>query len=230
MGGFGVKNTIIDKMVQIIAPRLCIKCQKEYDILCECCLNDIVNDPFMGCWRCDWPTFSGICSQHKDIPIDSFWVAALRKDEVKDLLDVYKFSSVKSASKAMAELLNYRLPVLPAETAIIPVPTKRSSLRSRGFDHTLLLAQELASLRGIQVAEIMSVGRSKVQHFLDKDERANQVKGIFKVIGDFDFSRPVLLLDDIVTTGATMLEVAEVLRQHGAKTVWATAVAKQPLD
>lgn len=237
MGGFAVKNTIFERFVDLVAPHLCVGCDSKYKILCECCVDDIINEPFLGCWSCAAASASGYCNDHKTPEFDSFWIASLRSGVVKDLIDLYKFGGAKSCSDPLSRIIDARVPILPENTVVVPLPSKNSSIRQKGYDHTRLLASGVAERRGLKALNLLETQKNKTQHFMGKHSRSREIKGSFVLNRNFldggniiASDAPILLVDDVVTTGATLLEAASVLGDGGFTTIYLAAIARQTLD
>lgn len=229
MGVKNVKITIIEKVLNLMAPDYCYNCSKIGKILCECCLDNIITHPLLVCFVCLEPCSSGICAQHLS-PISASWIVDWRVGALKNILNSYKFENVRHAYPMLSYLLHYRLPVLPQNTIIVPIPTKPAHVRRRGFDHTLLLAKGLSGLRGLEIMRDAKTVSTKSQHKLSKKDRSSQSKESFVVANKLDTSRPHLILDDIVTTGSTINAFADELSKKGVKDIWSTAIALQPID
>jgi len=141
-----------------------------------------------------------------------------------------KFQNTKFAAKSLAELLHESLPLLPEGTQIVPVPTVRSHIRQRGYDHIDLIARHFSTLRKLPVNRALVRATSDTQHLVSRKTRKEQSQKAFKLETTAAFGAgPVLLLDDIVTTGSTLLAAAKLLKDAGA-TVWVATLAYQPLD
>lgn len=225
MGGKNVKNTMIGKVLDILAPHPCFGCEKIGKILCERCEHDIENEPLTVCRDCFSPLTDGCrCDTGKA------WVVGWRTGVLKRIIDAYKFERVRQAVYPLALLLDTRLPLLPAETVIVPVPTRPAHIRQRGYDHLLLLAREVARLRDLEIHQAVGTSMRKAQHFLTKSERSQQTADGFFLTKNLDTTRPYLILDDIITTGATLRAMTGLLQTAGAQTVWIAALARQPLD
>jgi competence protein ComFC len=112
---------------------------------------------------------------------------------------------------------------------IVPVPISRKKLSSRGYNHTSLIARELASLANIKVLECLTrIKDTKPQVLFNVSDRWYNVKGCFKCIENIENKR-ILLVDDIITTGATANFCAEALKAKGARSVTVIAFAKSTL-
>lgn len=231
MGGLNVKNTIVEELMRHIAPHPCFGCGKIGTILCDNCKYDISNEPFSGCILCGNISREALCARH-DTPICKAWVVGERTVVLKRVIDAYKFEFVKAAAPQLIDLLDARLPLLPSNTVIVPIPTAASHIRQRSFDHLELLARFLSISREWPIARILDRSSGKTQHRLNKRERKNEAGQAFYVRKGLkiDPETPLLILDDIVTTGSTLTAAAQVLTEAGAKTIFVAALAYQPLD
>ncbi len=215
----------------MVAPHPCYGCGKVGVVLCEHCKYDIVSEPFSGCIVCQSPHPYGICASH-DVPFERVFVVGTREGTLKETIDGLKFSRTKAAAASLAELLDLSLPLLPTGVHVVPVPTVRSHIRQRGYDHALLVAKQFARRRSLSVSKALTRETNHTQHLADRAQREVQVKGAFSVSPEVARGlqgKTVLLVDDVVTTGSTLLEAAQVLRQAGV-TVWAAALAYQQLE
>jgi competence protein ComFC len=231
MGGVNVKNTMIEALMQIVAPHLCFGCGKTGTTVCDNCKYHITSEPFTGCILCGKISQLGICAQH-DTPICKAWVVSERRDILKTTIHAYKFKYVKAAAQPLADMLDTSLPYLPSNTIVVPIPTSPAHIRERGFDHIHRVARLLAKQRAMPVSLALTKSSSITQHRLNKNDRQREAKSAF-IINEavsIDTNTPVLLLDDVITTGSTIKSAAQVLSNAGVKTIFVAALAYQPLD
>lgn len=230
MGGKNVKNTITERVLQLVAPHPCFGCGKVGSLVCLHCKYDIVSEPFLGCILCGKPCLEGVCTEH-NTAMEKVFVVGMRHGVVSALINGLKFRYMKAAAKNAAQLLDEYLPIFPASTIIVPIPTVRSHVRQRGFDHTDLIAKQFASLRGMEVAPLLYRAGTATQHKLNKRERGVEAGKAFLLSDKYfiETAAPKLLIDDIITTGSTVSEAARLLAQNGS-TVFVGALAYQPLD
>jgi ComF family protein len=229
MGVLNVKNTIVERMLQIVAPRPCSGCGKVGSILCDYCKYDIINEPFHGCILCGTPNLAGICSSHNS-PIQRAFTVSIRDGVLETVVNQFKFERVKSAGHTLATLLDESLPLLPDSISFVPVPTVRSHVRQRGYDQVELITRHLCVMRGNAIEKLLVRKDSRTQHQVGKQQRQEQASHAFELGASKNLhGRTLLLVDDIVTTGATLTEAARVLTKAGA-TVWVVTLAYQPLD
>lgn len=221
---------MIDDLLNLIAPHYCCSCGEIGSLLCEGCKYDIIGDDSSACMLCGFATgATGICSGCVSF-VERAWYAGERAGGLEALINRYKFGHARSAYRPLGDLLHTRLPVLPSETVVVPVPTVASHIRQRGYDHTLLLAQYVAEKRGLKLAYPLERMTSATQRGAGRKQRIAQAKAAFSIKMELEKDAPYLLIDDIVTTGATLTYAAKALRSAGATMVWAAAVARQPLD
>lgn len=109
----------------------------------------------------------------------------------------------------------------------VSVPADSERERIRGFDTSGMLAKYSLRSLGIEYRKgaVRKIGKNKKQSGLSGQERIENVKGVYKVVGDFKDKR-VLVVDDILTTGATASEISKMLKRAGAKYVFVVTAAR----
>jgi ComF family protein len=224
-----VKNTMLDQLLAVVAPHLCLGCGQIGSTFCDNCKYDIISEPLSGCVLCNNISTIGICDDHK-VAFNQAWVVGVRSGALQRLIGGFKFRNMKESAWELAVLLHQRLPPLPAGTIIVPVPTSSAHIRERGYDHMVLIAKQLAHLRRLRYRPLLRRTGQSTQHSVGRKQRFIQVVSAFRVDGLLDSSPTYLLIDDIVTTGATISQAALQLRMAGATTIWVAACARQPLD
>lgn len=220
---------MIDKLLQIVAPHHCYSCAKLGQPLCQDCKYDIADEANDVCVVCATPSLDGICAGCTTT-YDRAWYVGDRSGVLKDLIDGYKFERVKSTAYPLGDLLDMRLPVLPRNSIIVPVPTIAPHVRARGYDHALLIARRLGALRNLPVTSLLRRRDSFVQRGKSKRERFDQMRQTFECMKPLSADVVYIIVDDVVTTNATLRYCAHALREAGAAVVWAAVVARQPLD
>lgn len=152
----------------------------------------------------------------------------------KQLVLLLKMSCVEDAAHALAEGMaeEVRLMKLPSETILTWVTMPEIRKRERGIDHGRLLCEALALKTGMPVEQLLvRSGRIHTQRGLNYEERMQNLSG--SISCPDRIVTPVLLVDDVLTTGATASTCAQVLMQSGAPQVYvltATRVSLKKVD
>lgn len=110
---------------------------------------------------------------------------------------------------------------------IIPVPLFRKRLRQRGFNQSVELAKPVAKSTGLplELNLVERVKQTESQTALDAKKRRKNIKGAFRVVKDIPYEH-VAIIDDVVTTGSTVNELARVLKKAGVKQVDIWSIAR----
>jgi ComF family protein len=142
----------------------------------------------------------------------------------KDLIWQLKFQGARAAARQMA--CHMPSPHEPVDY-IVPVPTATSRVRRRGYDQAKLLARELAKRDQLVLLDCLSRSGQAHQVGASRRERLRQLQAAFRVrSAPLIKGRRIMLVDDVVTTGATLEAAATVLRAAGAKSVDAMVFAQ----
>jgi ComF family protein len=192
---------ILDNLLGWLAPHDCLGCGAEGSLLCA------------GCE-------AGLPAAR------SAKVRAVTpyKGIAKELVWRLKFDSARAAAKIMARRM---LPLLPDSGVLVPIPTTALRRRQRGYDQTVLIAQELSRLSGLQMK--LWLARSGRQHQIGaaRAQRRTQLQRAFRPTRQAKpAGKQIILVDDVVTTGATLAAAAAVLAASGAAKVVAVVFAQ----
>ncbi len=221
---------MIDKLLSFVAPHHCCECGVAGDLLCDNCKYNIICEFQNVCLACGRPCgATGLCNTCR-VPYTRAWFVGERRDVLQRLVGLYKFERARSAYRTLGDLLLQAIPELPANAIIIPVPTAASHVRERGYDHTVLLARYVAKRRNLKCEQSLTRTTSTTQRHASAAERNQQAKAAFAVKGEIVKNTPYVLVDDVVTTGATIKYASQALLDAGVSQVWVAVVARQTLD
>lgn len=221
---------------RFVLPPRCMVCGDEGHQgieLCKGCLASLPHND-VHCGRCALPmaravALCGGCQQHSRA-WDDIWVPLRYAIPVDRLESRFKFGGSLAAGRTLSQcwLRCGDPPAMPQ--AIVPVPLHVSRLRSRGFNQALELVRPLARRHGIpMLTDVLRRQRATdAQSDLDATARARNVHGAF-VPGNRLTVEHVAVVDDVMTTGATLAACVEALRASGAKRVDVWALARTGL-
>lgn len=162
--------------------------------------------------------------------MNSVWVYGEYTGILKDLIHSYKFGHKRGASGDIARLLDQLMPPILATTIVIGMPTATTRVRERGFDHAKLLAQKFAAKRQLTYYAALHRTDQHRQLGLNKADRLIAIHNSFYVAhGKHLKGAHILLIDDVVTTGASLSEAAKALKKAGAKRVDCAVIAQTML-
>lgn len=148
---------------------------------------------------------------------------------LKELILMFKFKSRFDAGEELIKLLEEKVINLIDKDYIITfIPIGRESLNVRGFNQCEYLARELGLRNNYRVLDtLVKVKENKVQKTLRREERFENIKGVFKVINEDEVKgKNFIILDDVVTTGATLKEAKKILKEAGANKIKLLTLAK----
>lgn len=153
------------------------------------------------------------------------WISFTYMDTVEQLVELFKFGCNRQAGHFMASKMDQEL---PEQVMIAPIPTPSSRVRRRGFDHTALLAREISARQKLEYRQVLRRVGSSRQVGSGRAVRLKQAESSYAVTNPAHVrGRHIVLIDDVVTTGATLQAAARLLRKAGAKKVDAVVFAKR---
>jgi len=190
-------------------------------------MADISPNHISRCYLCAKQTdeFATCAKCKKKTPVRNVWVATDYGGTVKELLQGFKYERERTSARELAAIIDHTLPYLDPHTIITHVPTASSRVRARGYDHSQLLASELAKLRGLKHKTLLGRLGQTQQMGATRKQRIEQTKNSYVATKKLKKAE-VLLVDDVLTTGATLSAAGKELRRAGATKVFAAVVAQ----
>lgn len=178
--------------------------------------------------------------------IDGLWIFSPYSPSslLARLIKLLKYRSMQSLAEILGEVLADRFPMREFETylnfskdnaVMVPVPLHPRRERERGYNQAKLLAQALGKRHGFGLEEAVIRSRYTAPQAkqLSREARLTNLNNAFSLKKkcreqrrNFFETKKFLLIDDVCSTGATLNEVACVLKQAGAKTVWGVVLAR----
>ncbi|MCG8429118.1 MAG: double zinc ribbon domain-containing protein [Chromatiales bacterium] len=230
----------INKIQSILFPHYCLVCGEtgvDGLALCQSCLDELPVNHHC-CSLCALPlndqetTLCGRCI--KQAPHFDHCLAPYRfAPPLDELINGFKFSAKLSYGSLLSSLLMQALEKSqrPQPELIIPVPLHPRRLRQRGYNQALELAKPLGKQLGIPVNPRLCQRHrdTAAQSHLNRKERLKNLRGAFQLTGEIT-ARRIAIVDDVVTTGSTVTEMARLFKQAGAEQVDIWSIARTPID
>ena len=218
--------------LDLLFPITCVGCGESGKLICDTCLASLPRLERPYCSRCAGPGAVSICQRCYSGPphFDGIRAPYLMEGVIREAIHSFKYRNVFAAKRELASLLAEYVEAHPLPgNVIVPVPLHPRRLRSRGYNQAALLCRELGKMIGLPVNESLLV-RSLDTHpqarSASRQERQQNVSLSFRSAGD-SRGLSIILVDDVVTTGATMSACAKVLKAGGAEAVWGLALARE---
>ncbi|MDY6068720.1 MAG: ComF family protein [Opitutales bacterium] len=242
-------KALIKGFLDLLFARRCLSCGKvnpkgSFLYLCEDCAETLDLNLNARCLRCCEPLI-GSAIDSTDTCVKCFgtkfyfekgWCACLYKGVACELAKELKYRKglyvLPDIAKIFAQNSGYFEFVDNA--FLVPVPLHRKRLQKRGYNQSRKIAEILAkqnpSISGV-LDLLVRVKDTPTQTMLDRQNRVQNVKNAFAVKESAvcDKNIKLVLLDDVMTTGATLNECAKTLKKAGYKNVSAMCFAKRPL-
>ncbi len=232
----------------LLFPRSCVCCGQDRrhggPCLCAACqdhLNRIL-PPF--CAQCGYPApldypyptelFRCVTCRKQGFAFDRARSLGTYESVFKSLVQFFKYQRQPGALREIRPLLEAHVSEereAYAEAELVPVPLHRDKLRDRGFDQSWLLAREIGRIldRPVGPEVVIRVRETPTQTRLRRLERLRNLRGAFEVLRPERIQgRRVLVVDDVMTTGATAHEMARTLKRAGAREVHVFTLARAP--
>lgn len=214
---------LLRTLSRMMAPPTCLGCGREGQIVCHVCYQRLTDPPPPACFRCSKNNDSNATcvSCRPFTALAGVTTAATYGGIMRELVHWLKYRRLGDAALPLAAALTPLLdPTHYDVVTVVPVATVR--LRSRGYNQSELIARHLATRLQLPYRRLLRRCRNTQQVGKGRAERLEQVTGSFAATHRLTGQR-VLLIDDVLTTGATLHECAIQLHNAGAAKVWAAA-------
>ena len=235
-------------VLEALSPTRCASCERPGALICDDCREHIVRiDPGLSCTRCGAPFGSLVCTECRSEDgtlnlgapheLDRCLAAAVFKGPPARIIRAYKDGGERRLAPLIAELLleaaqraEEAAPdryggLVSAADGVVFVPATAEAYRRRGFDHMEGIARAFAAAAEKPLVDALIKHGSADQRTLDREQRRESASGAYGTVLDVRGLR-LLLLDDVITTGATVDAAAGALKQAGAVHVDVLAFAR----
>jgi ComF family protein len=220
---------LLTPLLSLLAPHDCVGCGAEGKLLCADCLAGLpAAEP--RCYSCQlavsgWFT----CAECTDY--SSIWAvhAAVRYDGLaKDVIWKLKFGRARAAAGEIGCILaDATAPYSLQDVIVTHVPTATSRVRQRGYDQAALIARAFAARQHLPYSPLLARQGSRKQVGASRTVRSVQLDGAFRPVRQkYIRGAHIILVDDVITTGATLQSAAATLRAAGARRIEALVFAQ----
>ena len=226
--------------LEALSPTRCACCERPGALICDACLEALpLIDPVHACIHCAAPFGDILCTECRDAPllVGRCLATATFEGPAARIVRAYKDAGERRLAPFIAQMLwdtalhaERAAPeryggILTAADAVTFVPVTARAWRRRGFDHMEDIARAFAAETGLPVVDALVKRGSADQRALGRTGRQASALGAYEVVADVGGER-LLLLDDVITTGATIAAAASSLSASGAARVDALAAAR----
>ena len=202
--------------------------------VCEACVSQFAQ-PHTRCQTCALPLPVGLrrcgaCLKTPP-PLDDCLTAVAYAYPWSALIQDFKFHAQPGLVRSFATLLRaapWVEPELDAADVLVPMPLSAARLRERGYNQALLLARQLEPVK-THTDLLLRIKDTPPQHTLKRAERLNALTDVFAVeplLANQLRGKRVLLVDDVMTTGASLYAAARVLKAAGVHHVTGLVIAR----
>jgi len=215
-------NKVKNFFLNLFYPKYCFLCQREGTYLCQDCLSTL--------------EISGFHQKFSTENLsDLYFATSYQKPLIKNLIQSFKYKPfVKELADSLSSLIieHFQLLEKPPDFAdfiLIPVPMEKKKLKWRGFNQAEEIGKELSKFFRISLLNnvLAKIKETPAQVELSDEERKENIRNAFSIKnGGQILGRKILLVDDIYTTGSTLTECAEVLKEAGAKEIIGIVIAR----
>ena len=238
-------KVIVNGFIDLVYPKRCLLCAARIDellfenFLCRGCFAKIEKNKAPFCAKCGQSLThtqfeNGVCNKcrRKPFAFSRAWSACYYEGVLKDLIHRFKYEHNPKLARLLAQPLagfiqEYKIP-LEKFDCCIPMPLHPIRLREREFNQAQLLAEEIGGNFNLQILRgaLSKIKNTRPQTDLKEKERFSNIKGAFAVQDETMIKgKTILLLDDLITTGATASEASATLINAGAKDVCVLTLA-----
>ncbi len=230
--------------LDFLFPKRCVNCKKQGSYLCEKCFIYLSFDVKSLCLVCDKPSFNNLTHPKclRKYSIDGCFSALPYNKTAQKLIYNFKYKPfLKDLTTVLIDLFyesiiqneNFIKLIADGKWLMVPIPLSGSKFKKRGYNQSEILAKELAKKFNLPVQTILVRKKNTVSQVgLSNIDRKLNVKDAFELNSSFIINHlslknaSIFLVDDVVTTGSTLKEAANILKRNGAKRVIGLTLAR----
>ena len=227
----GESKYLANNFIDFILPRFCCSCKikllPDQDTMCETCISSVQRSTPVRLEREFDRKFLD-----KKIISDFFSPFVFEKDkELQNAIHGLKYDKKFQIGVFLGKILasEIKISVIDWEfDLIVPIPLHHLKKAERGFNQSYYIAKGVSKILNVKVENraVKRVRYTESQTKMNLNEREENISGAFKVKTPNKFSgKKILLVDDVITTGATISECGKILLEAGANKIFAASIA-----
>ncbi len=219
-------------LFNVLFPNNCVLCENPFlfeyqNVVCDECLKDIKKSGSFYCRSCGKGGEYSVCDEcvnnrkYEDIEVFTDYY------EVKKIIHAYKFKNLKVLAKTLANIIREDIDIYVRENniqTIFYVPTSDKKIKERGFNHLKEILKYIFPTYLINDS-LIKVKETKMQIELTKSERLKNLEDAFLLKSDLIHGN-VLVFDDILTTGSTLMEIYKSIKDKVNGKIYAYIMTK----
>lgn len=211
----------VNSILSALFPRTCVMCDEEGEVLCDTCAKKV----HIPVWH----------AQKEQEGIEIFSRVSYKEKAVQRLLHAWKYRGDSSAGEWWKKWISEegKAPQMFTGAVFVPVPLAREAYAERGFNQAEVLAKALARTHGGKTEDFLGRFPRKAQAKTKKELRGKareqslyyQELALVRAQTRGEVPKSIILVDDVVTTGTTILACADILRNAGVEKIFAVTLA-----
>jgi ComF family protein len=228
-------QNIFENVLDVAYPPVCLYCDTFIDhsksLICSRCWNRAVQFDYPFCSNCgeilEKELYCKECSNEYSLPV---FALGHFVEPLKEIIHKFKYNDYSKLAVGLGSRIlgNYAEDMKKLKIdLILPIPLHSYREKIRGFNQAAVFSDIIGRGLGVRVVHrsLLKIKRTKDQTRLNPQQREVNIKGVFRVVGDKLKGNRVMIVDDVITTGATIREAARVLIEAGVKPVAYCVVA-----
>lgn len=227
-------------LLDYVFPKRCVVCKKAGSYLCENCFINLSFDVSNLCLVCNKPSYNSFTHPKckSKYSIDGCFASLVFNKTAQKLIYNFKYKPfLTDVKESLGNLFyesiiqneNFNKLMADGEWLMVPIPLSNAKLKKRGYNQSEILAKELSNKFGFPVKNLLKkVKDTNTQVGKSNTERKLNIKNAFELLNlkSSILGQNIFLVDDVVTTGSTLKEAANILKRNGVKRVIGLALAR----
>lgn len=229
-------------LLDIVLPYECVGCGVAHEWICASCVDQVIPVMQGRCMWCHQPSPGGTTHDacKEQVHLEGVVVTHRKQDILKQLIHLLKYHHVTDIAQVMAQMMVRSVErdplsealLLCRDVVLVPVPLHPRREWHRGYNQAALIAQQLGALWNVPVLNTLlrRLRHTQPQAQLSRAARMKNMHNMFALTDDdksTSVPSTVVLVDDVMTTGATMNDAARALKDAGVSTVYGLVVVRE---